>query len=190
MWQTSRLTIRELRVDDWSDLHELQGDPQATQFVGGPWTPEKTQRVTKLIVASYPTNPWEWLAVADRQTDAVLGVCWLGNLNEKWCRVLGWQPSIELGYRLARRHWGKGYATETARAMLYRGFRELGLKRIVAIVDILNNPSERVLNKLGMRYAATGVHSDVTVCAYEMDLDGYVATQSTFISDLANPPAK
>lgn len=184
MWQTARLSIRQFRNDDWSDLHELQGDPQATQFIGGPWTREKTERVTKLIVASYRSNPWEWLAVAARGTDRVLGVCWLGHLNAKWCAALGWEPCIELGYRFARCYWGSGYATEAARAMLDRGFNELGLKRIVAIVDIENNASERVLNKLGMSYARSGTDGSVTVGGYEMDRGGFIAATSTWAGDV------
>ena len=102
MWQTPRLSIREFRTDDWQDLHALQGDPEATKFVGGPWSPEKTREVTDRIVEAYPDKPLEWFAVADRSTDRVLGVCWLGQLSPKYCEALGWGPEIELGYRYAR----------------------------------------------------------------------------------------
>ena len=161
--------IRHFRVDDWRDLHQMQGDPDATAFIGGPWTEERCRDVTARSVATYATNPWEWWAVTDRGTDRVLGACWLGPLHEKWCAALGWGAEIELGYRYARAHWGKGYATEAARAMLGRGFGELGLRRVVGIVDVRNTASERVLRKLGMRDAGTGAHDDVVIRGYTLD---------------------
>src|SRR3954454_17847544 len=73
MWHTARLTIRQLRAEDWRELHELQGDPEATKYIGGAWSPEKTQETTNRIASSYATKELEWLAVADRQTDRVMG---------------------------------------------------------------------------------------------------------------------
>ena len=52
MWQTSRLNIRQFRIDDWQDLHALQGDPEATRFLGGPWSEEKTREVTARIIGA------------------------------------------------------------------------------------------------------------------------------------------
>jgi RimJ/RimL family protein N-acetyltransferase len=185
MWQTPRLTIRQLRPDDWKDLHALQGDPEATKFIGGPWSPDKTREVANRIVAAYPDKPLEWFAVADRSTDRVLGVCWLGQLNPKWCDALGWGPEIELGYRFARPFWSRGYATEAGDAMLRRGFSELGLKTIVAIVDALNPASERVMQKLGMTRAADGERDGITLRGYRIDRDAFLAQGAI----AANPEA-
>jgi RimJ/RimL family protein N-acetyltransferase len=150
--ETERLRIRRFRADDWPALFLLQGDAEATRFIGGVWSDERTQEIAARISAGYDTNVWEWFAVADRATDIVLGVCWLGPLNAKWCEALGIGPEIELGYRYARKYWGQGYATEAGRAMLARGFEELGLSHVVAIVDARNGASERVMQKLGMRH--------------------------------------
>jgi RimJ/RimL family protein N-acetyltransferase len=147
----------------------MQGDPVATVFIGGPWSSDKSREVTGLIVAAYPSNPWEWWAVADNQTDRVMGACWLGPLRQKWCNALGWGQEIELGYRYAKEYWGNGYATEAAHAMLRRGFGELGLRRIVGIVDVGNAASERVLKKLGMSPAGAGTHEGVTIRGYRLD---------------------
>ncbi len=74
---------------------------------------------------------------------------------------------MELGYRYVRRHWGNGYATEAGRAMLRRGFEELGLPQIVAIVRPENTASDRVLNKLCMQYCKSATRDDgVTVKYY------------------------
>ena len=171
MWHTERLTIRQLRIDDCADLYQMQGDPEAARFIGGVWSEEKTREVTERIAASYSADPWAWWAVASRDTDQVLGVCWLGPLNPKWCQAMGWDASIEIGYRYARQHWGNGYAAEAAEAMLHRGFEELGLTRIVAVVDVRNSASERVLQKLGMTCMGDGIHESVTIRGYELNRD-------------------
>jgi len=73
-------------------------------------------------------------------------------------------PAVEIGWRLRREHWGQGYATEAARELLRFGLTEAGLDRIVSIRDIGNKRSERVMDKLGLRYElqttvpATGQH--------------------------------
>jgi RimJ/RimL family protein N-acetyltransferase len=67
-------------------------------------------------------------------------------------------PCVEVGWRLAREHWGHGYATEAARAALEFGFHRLGLERIVAFAIPANTRSVRVMEKLGMRYSGEFAH--------------------------------
>ncbi|MCG8584621.1 MAG: GNAT family N-acetyltransferase, partial [Pirellulales bacterium] len=62
-------------------------------------------------------------------------------------------PCVEIGWRLARAHWGKGYATEAARAALEYGFEQLGLEEIVAFTVPDNRPSRRVMEKISMTHA-------------------------------------
>lgn len=59
-------------------------------------------------------------------------------------------PGVEIGWRLAREHWGKGLAPEAARAALAHGFGELGLNGIVSFTAEINGPSRRVMEKIGM----------------------------------------
>ncbi len=59
-------------------------------------------------------------------------------------------PCVEIGWRLDKSHWGKGYATEAARAALQFGFDELKLKEIVAFTPVPNKPSQAVMHKIGM----------------------------------------
>lgn len=71
-------------------------------------------------------------------------------------RPVGAQPSsAEAGWRLARRHWGQGVATEGAAALLHHGFATVGLDAIWAETMALNTPSRRVMTKLGMRHLRT-----------------------------------
>ena len=67
-------------------------------------------------------------------------------------------PCVEIGWRIARPFWGRGYATEAARAALEFGFGRLGLERIVAFTTPANTRSLRVMEKLGMRFAGEFAH--------------------------------
>jgi RimJ/RimL family protein N-acetyltransferase len=83
------------------------------------------------------------LAVAEREGGRVVG--------EAGLQVLEAGPDIELGYTLRHAAWGRGYATEAARAVLYWAFAGLRLERVVAVADPANETSLHVLDKLGMR---------------------------------------
>ncbi len=175
-WHTPRLVIRELRETDAAGLAELHSDPEATRFIGGVWPDGRPRELLPLIISKYRTNEYEWFAVVRKEDHAFLGVCWLGQLSPRWCEALQITQPIELGYRYVRRHWGNGYATEAGRAMLGRGFEELDLAEIVAIVRPDNVASDRVLNKLGMRYCKSATRADgVTVKYYTLSREEFRA---------------
>jgi RimJ/RimL family protein N-acetyltransferase len=91
-----------------------------------------------------------WL-VRHRATGAAIGHCGLIPLE-----LHG--PEIELGYRLGRRWWGRGFATEAAGAALRAGLDVLGLDRILAVTHPQNVGSRRVMEKLGMTYQGMGTY--------------------------------
>jgi RimJ/RimL family protein N-acetyltransferase len=62
---------------------------------------------------------------------------------------------IELGYRLRKSAWGKGYATEGSRALIQKGFAELGVQRVVASTMVVNVASRRVMEKAGLKFVRT-----------------------------------
>jgi len=65
-------------------------------------------------------------------------------------------PAVEVGWRLAREHWGNGYAVEGACAAVAFGFEQLGLDEIVSFTTVANEPSRRVMERLGMTHDAAG----------------------------------
>jgi len=78
------------------------------------------------------------------------------------------RPEVELGYRLCLKHWGRGYATESAAAILRYGFGDLNLKRIIAFALPQNSASLRVLEKLGGLYLRTFDHNELPHRLYEL----------------------
>ena len=167
-WETERLILRRFREDDLEGLFELHGDPEAMYFLGAPWTREKTGDTLARIIANYAKSDLDWHAVERKSDGAMIGVCWLGRLGVRWESALG-PGLIELGYRYARRFWGNGYATEAGAAMLRRGFEELKLPRIMAIVDERNIASDRVVQKLRMTYQRTFEQQGMRIKYYTID---------------------
>lgn len=174
-WHTPRLLIRRFRPEDLDGFYELQGDPEATWFIGGPWTLDKTRQTLGAIIANYANRELEWHAVTLKDGGAVLGACWLGPLAQGWCEALGIPSAIELGYRYAKRFWGHGYATEAGAAMARRGFDELKLEQIVTIIRPENIASDRVIQKLGMRYQRSARREAVAIKFYTLDRSQWAA---------------
>ena len=151
--ETERLILRRFTADDVDLLVALDGDPAVMRFLsGGPPTPR--EEIAHDHIPSY---------LADYERFAGFGF-WAA-LEKATGAFLGWfhfrphhgdpvdQP--ELGYRLRQAAWGQGYATEGSRALLRKGFTELGVQRVVASTYQDNVASRRVMEKVGMRLVRT-----------------------------------
>jgi len=144
---TSRLELRDFSIDDLSDVHRYASDPTVTNYLSwGPNTVVQTRQfITQAVLdASCVPRPYYELAVYHPGEGAVIGSCGLICRSEE-------DALFEVGYCLARRAWGHGYATEAVGAMIGFGFEKLGAHRIFAQVIPENPASSRVLEKLGFR---------------------------------------
>lgn len=116
---------------------------------GKPSPKEEVQRNLDLTLDFYAQSEHLGLwAAEDKSTQEFLG--WFS------LKPLRGTQDIEVGYRLMKKHWGKGLATEGARAMVERGFNVAGLKEIAAIVHPENTASKKVLEKVGFKYEKHG----------------------------------
>ena len=145
--QTDRLTLRHFNPDDGAAMDRVYGDPEVMRFSSGVRSPEWVRQRFKRIQDEYETRGYGLWAVEERETGEVIGYCGLSSLPD-----VNGVPEIEIGYRLARRHWGLGYATESALAVRDVAFDCLKLERLIALIDPLNVASIRVAEKLGMQY--------------------------------------
>jgi RimJ/RimL family protein N-acetyltransferase len=143
MIETRRLRLRRLRPDDEADLVALDGDPDVMRYVGSPAgvksAEETLERARQRISTDH--GPLGFWRVESRADHAFYG---LGALVR--------MPSgddVELAYRLMRRAWGRGIATEAGAALIDHAFGTLGLSRLVAVTYPENRASQRVLDKLG-----------------------------------------
>ena len=165
--QTERLILRPL-VDtgaEAADLHRLYGDAETMRYVGGRGVPaegiEQTRHSLAWFLRHQSLHGFSLWAVDERDGEPLVGVAGL-----LW--VEGHGPDVEVAYVVRRGRWGRGYATEAARAVLVAGFGPLGLSRIVALAWPENVPSRGVMEKLGMR-------PDGTLTVYGREMTRHVA---------------
>lgn len=141
--ETPRLVLREFEWSDAIHLFELNADPEVVQYTGDP--PFESIAEAKTFLQNYTaykeTGYGRWAVI--RSTDQVF----LG-----WCGLKLHPEYVDLGYRFFKKEWGKGYASEAAKACIKYGFEVLGLETIVGRVLPENTASVRVLEKMGMHY--------------------------------------
>ncbi|WP_373295942.1 GNAT family N-acetyltransferase [Streptomyces roseolilacinus] len=150
---TERLELRPFTDRDEGLLVELDGDPEVMRYLtGGRPTPpaDVRGRVLPRLLHRYPCTgePGFW-AARERATGAFVGWFELRPLRDDSAEA------VELGYRLRRAAWGRGYATEGSRALVDRAFTELGAERITADTMAVNAGSRRVMEKSGLTYVRT-----------------------------------
>jgi len=122
-------------------------DAEVMRFSEGVKTRGWVQDWLQSCLERYQTWGFGPYAVVEQSQQDVLGYCGLFLFPD-----LDGQAEIEIGYRLARSAWGKGYATEAALKVRDYAFNTLGIKRLIALIDPSNFSSVRVAEKIGMRY--------------------------------------
>jgi RimJ/RimL family protein N-acetyltransferase len=151
--ETERLVLRRFTEADLDNLFDLDSNPEVMRFLtGGKATPREAIRNETLprILRYYErfAGLGFW-AVIEKSTGDFLG--WFEFRPPEG----GGPDEVELGYRLRESAWGKGYATEGARALIRKGFTELGVRRVVAQAMAVNSASRRVMEKVGLTHVRT-----------------------------------
>lgn len=145
--QTSRLHLRPFLRSDLNDLASLNGDKEVMKYISPPLSKEQVAGVIDWFSAEWERTGFGWFAIFEKETGGFVGQCGLQYLEGK-----ADAEDIEIAFVISKKYWGLGYATEAAQAVLAFGFKEVGLKRIVAVTMEENTPSQRVLDKLGFQY--------------------------------------
>lgn len=145
---TNKLILRHIQVTDEDALHHaVFGDADVMLFGDGIQTKAWARAWIIRQIEQYQTRGFGPYAVVEKKRNEIIGYCGLFYFPD-----VNGQPEIEIGYRLARSVWGKGYATEAARAVRDYAFTILGMKRLIAIIDPSNTASIRVAEKIGMQH--------------------------------------
>jgi XTP/dITP diphosphohydrolase len=155
--ETDRLTLRAIQPGDRAAFEPIWADPEAMRYIGMgvPRVGQEALEMIVRLVAHREEFGFGLWAVIPRGDDRVVG--WAGLSVPRFLPAV--LPAVECGWLLARSEWGKGYATEAARAALRHGFGDLGLDRIISVIYPGNERSIAVARKLGMRHASDEVHS-------------------------------
>lgn len=146
--ESERLLLRRLEPADLDLLCDLDGDPHVMRYLtGGAPTPReliKREILPRFLRESQQHPGFGFWAAIEKATGEFLGWFSFRLVEERG------PGHAELGYRLRRVAWGRGYATEGAHMLIRRGFAELSVQRVVASTYELNRASRRVMEKLGM----------------------------------------
>lgn len=157
--RTERLVLRRWAAADRRPFAALNADPETMAFFERPLTGEESDALIEHYEAPFASRGYGTWAVVLPSGELVGAVGLLPVGTD-----LAFGPTVEIGWRLARAHWGHGYATEAARAVLADAFGPLGLAEVVAFTAAVNERSRAVMARAGMTYdpGADFLHPRVT----------------------------
>ncbi|WP_028979857.1 GNAT family N-acetyltransferase [Sporocytophaga myxococcoides] len=149
--ETERFIIREILPTDNDGMYELHSDPEVHKYLGNSTIAEKEKiiDVINFVRQQYiDTGVGRW-AIIDKNTNDFIGWTGLELVTEEINKHINY---YDLGYRLIKRFWGQGIATETAYASLEYAFNKLNADEVYARADCNNTGSDNVLKKVGLRF--------------------------------------
>ena len=141
--RTERLLLRPFKLEDVDDVYAYAKDPEWERYLGLPLPQPYTRRDAEEYIAGRVLADWSTVPTFAIVLDSTV----IGGIG---LRISAAHQMGELGYALARVHWGKGLMPEAAKAVMEYGFVEHGLAKIYASADLENRRSTRVMEKLGM----------------------------------------
>jgi len=158
--ETTRLSLSQFEPGDEKLLFDLNKDWAVVKYTGNQPMKDLDEALAVLhqnIFPQYEAGFGRW-AVYLKSNQEFLG----------WCGLKKHDGHIDLGYRFFAKHWGKGYATESAKAVLNYAFTNLALQEVIAHAAIENVSSLHVLEKIGMHRVGEGVEDGIRVYAYRI----------------------
>jgi len=146
--RTSRLLLRQWREADHAPFAELNADPEVMAHFPHGLTRAQSDFAAERLAAHIEQRGYGFWAVEAPGVSSFVGFV---GIQAPRTPGLPFAPCVEIGWRLARAHWGKGYATEAAQAALRVGFEMVGLTEIVSFTAVSNLRSQAVMQRLGMQ---------------------------------------
>jgi ribosomal-protein-alanine N-acetyltransferase len=170
--ESERLILRAWERTDFEPFRAIASDPEVMRYVGNgePWSDPQIEQFIARQTRGIEVDGYGLGALVSRDGGELVGQAGL--------QTLGWTQEVEIGWWLAKEHWGRGLATEVGHAIVRFAFERAGLTRVVAIAQLENGASIRVMEHLGMRFErrATGQElglrdPDVEVMFYSIARD-------------------
>jgi len=143
---TERLGLREWLDADTVPCVKMNQDKDVMEFFPAPMTEEETRLMIKRIHHRFEKSGYGFYAVEKKSTNEFIGFTGFGIPSFESF----FTPCVEIGWRLKKEEWGRGYAAEAASACIKYGFENLDLNKIVSFTSVLNLKSEKVMQKIGM----------------------------------------
>lgn len=177
--QTPRLILRQWQDSDTAPFIQMCADDKVMRYFLKKLNAEEAIAFMNRLKSTIATRGWGLFAVELKVTGEFIGFIGLHQHLEHY----DFAPCIEIGWRLAKQYWHNGYATEGAKAVLDYAFRELQLENVVSFTTVLNIPSEKVMQKIGLSQVKTFAHPLVPPdhpllmhVLYQIDRQSYLQT--------------
>lgn len=149
--ETERLILRTWHEDDLDPMFKINQDPKVMEYFPALVNKEETHNFIDRIFKHQDARGYALYAVELKSTHEMIG--FIGLLHRTKAELdVPFNPSNEIGWRLSSKHWGKGLATEGAKAVLDYAFCVLDLPEIVSFTVVNNNKSRRVMEKIGLHH--------------------------------------
>jgi len=160
--ETHRLYFREFTEADAPLICQLNSDPEVMRYLHEAETTKDNavEVIRNIIMPQYALYRHGRWALHLKDDNTFIGWCGLKYVKER--------DEIDMGYRLLKGHWGKGYATEAAKATVEYGFHALNLPRMIARAHIENTASLHVIEKCGFHFLRYETVDDCPVKTYEL----------------------
>ncbi len=146
MFETDRLKLRQMDANDEDNLMRIFSDPTAMQYYPSTKTREEAQRWIQWNLKNYESHGAGLWICELKENGIFVGQCGIVP------QIVDEQHEMEIGYLFVRDYWGKGLATEAAKASKDFGFTKLGLKRLISMIYKPNSPSIKVAERVGMTF--------------------------------------
>ena len=145
---TPRLKLRQWKEEDKEPFFKLNSDPRVMKFMPKLLSKEESDNFVERIKRRFKEDGYSFFAVELIENQTFIGL--IGLSIPRFQSFF--TPCVEIGWRLAYDYWGKGYATEGAKASLNYGFNELNLSEIVSFTVSKNLRSRQVMERIGMKF--------------------------------------
>lgn len=158
MIHTDRCLLRQWKHTDYTDFAQLNNDPDVMEFFPERLESDASNAMANKIQTLIECQGWGFWALEIPHLTSFAGFVGLHHVKPE----LPCAPSVEIGWRLAKSYWGKGYATEAALACLQYAFSSLKLPEVVSFTATLNTRSQQVMDRIGMVNTGNNfLHPDV-----------------------------
>ena len=174
--ETERLRIRPFRDEDAVEQHRIvYGDAEVMQYLGDGTTRtvEQTLRAFQFFRNHDAENSYSIWSVLVKDNDQLIGHCGLFHIPNP--------DSVEVAYGFGKAFWGKGYATESARACLRYGFETAQIPQIIGLTYPQNADSQKVLRKIGLTYEGLqDRYYNLTMALFSLNREGFTPDTSPY----------
>jgi RimJ/RimL family protein N-acetyltransferase len=170
--ETERLVMSQWQDSDWIEFRPIATDPEVMRYITGgvPWSDEMIRSFVDRQVKLYKERGFCRWKLTEKMSRQMAGFCGVGTFRDN--------PDFEIGWWLARGYWGRGLATEAAKAALHDIFERVMLERVISIARPSNVASTRIMEKIGLEFEREFQNEGVHLVQYKMDRATYTARLS------------